>query len=356
MTYKLRIACLLALSIFVISCNDEPDQPTKPKATVSLKLVSPEHEQQYTIGDYIVVDIEVIDSTQISDLKLYVNDVLYTDQIESKTQSIKIPTDDSKVGFVSIFLVYNDTNGKARGVTRNVVLFSDVIPTQKIASIVNTYTHKSNSYTQGLEFYKGKLYESTGSGDHSESFIAEVELNTGKHSRTVSLDPVYFGEGLTILNDTIYQLTWQKQKCMVYTLDFKKISEFDYEGEGWGLCNNGKSLIMTNGTSKIVWRNPKTFEIEKEIYAFNDEADVNLLNEVELINGQLFSNVYLTNYIVEIDTTTGKVISKIDCAGIEEDGRVGNANVLNGIAHHSESGKIYLTGKLWPKLYEVKFE
>ena len=168
------------------------------------------------------------------------------------------------------------------------------------------------------------------------------------------MDEAYFGEGITILNDTIYQIVWQKQKCFVYTLDFKQVNSFDYEGEGWGLTNNGKSIIMSNGTAEIVWRNPRTFKIEKKIYAFSNENDFQNLNELELIEGKLMANVYTQNYMIEIDTSNGKVLSKIDCAGIVEKGMVGNANVLNGIAYNPNSKKTYLTGKFWSQLFEIQ--
>ncbi len=346
---------IILMTLVIISCKEEV-KPKNGARKISLKLVGPDHDSQYTIGEAVNVNIQVLHPEDVVDLTLMVNDTIYQENIKPETQTIKIPTENAKVGFTTIFLSYKNKDGKSKGATRNIVLFSDLVPEQKIADIVETYPHKTNAYTQGLEFYDSRLFESTGSGGVSKSFIAEVDLTTGQQERSVELDPQYFGEGISILNDTIYQLTWQKQKCFLYNMNLEKIGEFDYEGEGWGLCNNGKSLIMTNGTSKIVWRNPQTFEVEKAIYAFNDQSDVPALNEVELIDGKLVSNVYRSNYLVEIDTTTGKVIAQIDCSGIVNAGQTESSDVLNGIAYNPANQKIYLTGKLWPSLFEVKFE
>jgi glutamine cyclotransferase len=219
---------------------------------------------------------------------------------------------------------------------------------------MKSYPHEKSSYTQGLEFYKGKLYE--GTGQKSQSILGEVDLNTGKILRKIDLATDYFGEGITILNDTIYQITWSEKTCFVYDLNFNIIKQFSYEGEGWGLCNDGTYLIMSNGSSEIVWRNRHTFEIVKRIYIFNDETEIDNLNELELINGKLYVNVYQEDRIIAVDPATGKVLEDIDCSGISKDGRTPGTDVLNGIAYNPETGKTYITGKWWPKLYEVKFE
>ncbi|MFD1552792.1 hypothetical protein DNU06_08500 [Putridiphycobacter roseus] len=350
---KLILISILAISN--IQCTEDI-KPTRKSNKASLKILSPKHNQQYTIGDFIQIDLEVLDPSNIKTLAIYINDTLYKANVSPKTQTIKIPTVGANVGLNTLYFSFTDQAGKERGATRNLILFSDIIPAQKIASIVKAYPHQNTSYTQGLEFYDNALYESTGSGDYAKSFIAKVNINSGKHIAIQPLDTQYFGEGITILNDTIYQLVWQKQKCFVYTLDFKPIKSFDYEGEGWGLTNNGKSIIMSNGTAEIVWRNPNTFAIEKRIYAFSDQSDFQNLNELELIEDKLLANVYTQNYIIEIDTNNGKVLSKIDCAGIVAKGMVGNANVLNGIAYNPNTKKTYFTGKLWQYLYEIQID
>lgn len=355
---KFNIVYVLLFSILVFGCTDcTTDEETidKPvKQIIPVQLISPAFDTQYSGGENIIVDIKVNDATQIKNLNLYINDTLYASDLSLKSQKITIPTTGGKVGFINLYLDYQDIEGTQHRDNRRLIVFSDITPKSQFANASNIYTHNTNSYTQGLEFYKGKLYEST--GQKGASLIAEVDLHSGNKIRTVDLAPQFFGEGLTILNDTIYQLTWQSRVCKLYDMEFNSIGEFHYEGEGWGLTNNGKSILMSNGTSEIVWRNPQTFEIEKTIYAFADEQDYQQLNEIELINDKLFANVYTTNTIIEIDTTLGKVLSVISCDNIAIEGRVSGADVLNGIAYNPLTKKTYLTGKLWPKLFEVTFE
>lgn len=351
-----KIGLILTLLIF-IGCTDDsaPKKPNKPVA--ALKVISPSHNQHYSSGDKINISLEVIDALDIKNLTISLKDSIIQENIEVKSQTIAIDTKLMPVGRTTIYISYLDKTGKPRKATRNLIIFSDIIPEQKVASIVNTYPHKTDAYTQGLEYYKGDLYESTGSGDMTTSFIAKVDLKSGNHKAYKALEnQTYFGEGITILNDTIYQLTWEDGLCLVYDLSFNYIKTFTYSGEGWGLTNDGKSLIMSNGSSSIVWRNPNTFEIERKINAFADQKEVANLNELELIDGDLWCNVYQSNYLIQVDTATGKILAFIDCTSIVLDGRDSRSNVLNGIAYEANTQKIYLTGKLWPRLYEVKID
>jgi len=352
--YTLLFFTLIAISFTACDFGDDGEKPDKPKQIIPVKLLSPAFDTEYFVGDQIEVKIEVNDPTKVSDLRLYIADTLFADNLKAESQTIKIPTSNGNVGFVDLYLSYNDNNGKPHRDNRRLIFFSDITPKQQFANIVNTYIHNSTAYTQGLEFYRGKLYEST--GQKGASLIAEVDLMTGNQIRKVDLPQQFFGEGITILNDTIYQITWQSRVCKLYDMAFNPIGEFHYEGQGWGLCNNGTSIIMTNGSDEIVWRNPKTFEIEKSLYAFSDESNMQNLNEIELINGNLFINVYTTNKIIEVDTVNGKILSEISCNNLALEGQVAGADVLNGIAYNPITQKTYLTGKLWPKLFEVTFE
>jgi glutamine cyclotransferase len=340
---------------FIVSCKTEvkKDKQSKRKTSTPIKIVSPNYDTEFTIGDVVKIELQAEESLKANDIKLFVNDTLFIDNLPFKSQTVNIDTKNGRVGWVEIYLEYKDDNGNLHRDNRRLIFFSDVTPTQNTATIIKAFPHNNTSYTQGLEFYNGKLYEST--GQKTRSMVAEVDLSTGNIIRKKDLAPEYFGEGITILNDTIYQITWQAGKCFMYDMEFNQIGEFTYEGEGWGLCNNGSSIIMTNGSSEIVWRNPKTFEIEKRIYVFEPETDVPALNEIELINGDLYANIYTKNNIVKIDTTTGKVLSYIDCFNVETEGR-NFGDVLNGIAYDDVAQKIYITGKLWSKLFEVRFE
>lgn len=348
---------VLIVPFFLTRCSgDEPVDdgpvinPAPPLAIEGLK----NGEDQFTIGETVTVNLTIKDPSKVTGIQVFLDDTLYQSGLASDTKSFTIDTKNSRTGFIHLTIKYMDDKGESRSDTRTLVLFSDIAPVQKKAISLKSFPHDKTSYTQGLEFYNGKLFE--GTGHMGQSVLAEVDLQSSKHTRSLPLGPTYFGEGITILNDTIYQITWQNKTCFVYDMNFTPVKELNYEGEGWGLCNNGKSIIMTNGTNEVVWRNPRTFEIERKINVFDDEHSIEQLNEIELINGRLFANVYGENYIVEVDTATGKVLSRIDCSAIEKEGRTPGADVLNGIAYDPKSGKTYLTGKWWPTLFEVRFE
>ena len=347
-----------AALLFLIGCAGEAEKdpvlnPDNKQAAI--QLMSPMNDDQFTIGDQVDVEIKVNDPNGISELALYIEDTLFAGDLKIEGQIITLNTNElSRVGWTKIFLSYKASDGKKHADNRKVVFFSDIFPAQKTAEIVNTYPHAKTSYTQGIEFYKGILYE--GTGQYNKSILAEVDLPSGTILQQHNLDGSIFGEGITILNDTIYQITYKAQICYMYDMSFNPLGSFTYSNEGWGLCNDGTHLIMSNGSNEIVWRDPRTFEIVKTLQIFDDETSVDSLNELELIDGSLYANLYTQNRIAEIDTATGKILTYIDCFSLVTDASdVGN-DVLNGIAFNPETGKTYMTGKRWPKLYEVSFK
>jgi glutaminyl-peptide cyclotransferase len=355
LNYKIFNVLLLAfVSFTLINCAGDGEAPEQIDHSIAAQLTSPSNDATFTVGNPVDLNIKVNKPEGISNLAIYINEVLYKGDLTAESQTVQLVTDStSKVGKYSIKFSYTDAEGKTRADYRDVYFFSDITPTQKTAEMLSTYPHAKTSYTQGLEFYKGKLFE--GTGQYNQSVLAEVELTTGTKLREIPLEGTTFGEGITLLNDKIYQITYRKGECYVYDLDFNLLNTFTYDGEGWGLCNDGKSLIMSNGSSKIVWRNPETFAIERSIEVFDDRISVGNLNELELINGSLFMNLYTENRIAEVDTATGKVIAYVDCQAIATAGADPGNDVLNGIAYNPETGKIYMTGKWWPKLFEVRF-
>lgn len=223
-------------------------------------------------------------------------------------------------------------------------------------SILATYPHDTSSFTQGLLIYKGDLYE--GTGLEGKSKLMKVELKTGKALQQISLDPKYFGEGVTILNDTVYQLTWRNKVVFVYTLkDFKKVKEFTIDTEGWGLTTDGKELIASDGGSNLYYYDPATFRLLRTQTITEGGSLSYNLNELEYINGFIYANQYQAPYIFKIDPGSGTIVGKVDLSDIWN--RVKNidpeADVPNGIAYDATTKKIYITGKLWPELYEVQF-
>lgn len=223
-------------------------------------------------------------------------------------------------------------------------------------SIINTYPHDTSSYTQGLLIYKGELYE--GTGNYGFSKLRKVDLKTGKAIQEISLDSMYFGEGVTILNDTIYQLTWKEKKVFVYTLkDFKKVKEFSIDTEGWGLTTDGKNLIVSTGGSDLYFYDPANFQLIKTQTVTDAGSPSFNLNELEFIDGFVYANQYQYPYVFKINPETGQIVAKIDLNKMWDRVKAidPHAEVPNGIAYDSATKKIYVTGKLWPELYEVQF-
>jgi len=223
-------------------------------------------------------------------------------------------------------------------------------------SIIATYPHDTSSYTQGLLFYKGELYEGTGLPGKSK--LMKVDLKTGKALQKIDLDPQYFGEGISIINDTVYQLTWQDKLVFVYSLkDFKKIKEFPLNTEGWGLTTDGKQLIASDGSSSLYYYDPATFKLLKTQDVTEGGSLSYNLNELEYIDGFIYANQYQAPYIFKIDPATGQIVAKADLTSMWDRIRAIDpaADVPNGIAYDETTKKIYITGKLWPELYEIQF-
>ncbi len=230
-------------------------------------------------------------------------------------------------------------------------------------SVVNVYPHDVSSYTQGLQLYNGKLYEST--GDYTNSALQVVDPTTGKIEKKhkigkTSADST-FGEGINIFKNKLYQLTWQSHVVYVYDIHNidKPITTFKWPYEGWGLTNNGTDLIISDGTANLYFVDPETFKVKNSIAVTEDGKNVENLNELEFIDGFVFANVYQSDFIVKIDPASGHVVGKISMPGIIEKYAPGYTpkeydEVLNGIAYDSASKKLFITGKRWPKMFEVK--
>ena len=224
-------------------------------------------------------------------------------------------------------------------------------------TVAATYPHDTSSYTQGLEFFNGQLFE--GTGNYGFSKLLQVDLKTGKASKQLSLHPKLFGEGITILNDTLYQLTWKEKLVLAYDPQtFKKIKEYPLGTEGWGLTNDGKNLIVTDGSSNLYFYEPATLRLLRTQGVTEGGSPAINLNELEYINGFIYANQYEYNYILKIDPASGQVVAKLDLSELVNRLRTKDPHIkeLNGIAYDSASKKIYVTGKWWPELYEIQFE
>jgi glutaminyl-peptide cyclotransferase len=221
--------------------------------------------------------------------------------------------------------------------------------------LIRAYPHDPHAFTQGLEYYGGFLYESTGIA--GQSTVRKIALETGAIIQKASLPPQYFGEGLTIFHGKIYQLTWLSKKGFIYDLrSLRQIGEFPYDGEGWGLTHDDKSLIMSDGTNKIRYIDPVSFSVTRTLEVYAGAEGVINLNELEYIKGEILANIWHSTRIARIDARNGQVLAWIDLTSIVATEPHGDEAVLNGIAYDKIGDRLFITGKNWSKLFQVKVE
>ena len=227
--------------------------------------------------------------------------------------------------------------------------FSD----QMTYQVINEYPHDTQAFTQGLIFLDGYFYESTGL--YGESSLRKVDVETGQVLLQIDLPSQYFGEGLTAWEGVLVQLTWRENTGFVYQLeDFSLLEEFSYPTQGWGLAYDGKWLIMSDGSYTLYFLDGETFEVVDQVIVTDQGKKIAYLNELEYVNGEIFANIYQTDTIIRIDPINGKVLGTIDLSGIlSEAERTAETDVLNGIAYDQEFDRLFITGKFWPKVYEI---
>ncbi len=346
---------LLVLGLFVtfLSCSSTSDKrPRKPVSNIVIQPV----KQRYVIGEKVSLNIETkLRDGELKTVKVYRGNELLK---ESKELEIKLnEVELNEVGVVTFNVHAEKTDGLNNSRTKPITVVSDIEPAQLTYQVVNNYPHSTTSFTQGLEFHNGNLYEGTGELGHSK--LMKVELFSGKALKTYQLPDHYFGEGITILADKVYQLTYRAKKGFVYDLEsFALIDSFTFAStEGWGLTNDGKNLIMSDGTHILTWLDPNNFSVVKKLQVADNKGLLINLNELEFVEGVIYANIWTTNKIVKINASNGKVLEEIDLSGLidlyhKENERI---DYLNGIAWDEKSGRMFVTGKLYPRIFEVKF-
>ena len=221
--------------------------------------------------------------------------------------------------------------------------------------VLARYPHDRKAFTQGLTYHGGYLYESTGL--EGQSSLRKVDLTSGKVLKKVDVDGKYFAEGLTVFRGKIYQLTWLSAVGFIYDIDtLDKTGEFHYEGEGWGLTSDSNSLIMSDGSNRLKFLDPKDFKVQRSIDVFYQGRPLNQLNELEYINGEIYSNVWHRDLIARIDPATGRLLGIIDLTGLGAGLGLGSEDTLNGIAYLPKSASLLVTGKRWPLLFRLKIQ
>jgi len=264
----------------------------------------------------------------------------------------------TKLGYQKVkALVYFE--GKNQEVDTRIEVVSSVTPKLLKYTIVNTYPHDETSYTQGLEFYRDTLFE--GTGQKGTSKLMKTDYKTGKIYQSVNIDGKYFGEGITVLNNKVYQLTWQELTGFIYNADnLKQISTFEYpkKVEGWGLCNDGKVLYQSDGTEKIWVLNPETLKEVDYVNVYSEASKVKAVNELEWVEGKIYGNVYQKDAVAVINPKTGAVEAIIDLRELKTKvnmvGHDPGNDVLNGLAYNPKTKTLFVTGKKWNKMFEIK--
>jgi len=223
--------------------------------------------------------------------------------------------------------------------------------------VVKVFPHDKTAFTQGLVIEYGRLFEST--GQEGASWVAEVDIASGKQDKKVVLDSIYFGEGITILNDKIYQLTWKNKKGFVYDVNtFQKLNEFVYDHEGWGITHDNTNLLVSDGTHHIHFIDTISLKEVRSLEVIENDLPIDKLNELEYINGYLYANRWMTNEVLKIDLGSGEVVGRLDLSQLAMEANQSNpsADVLNGIAYERKSGLFLVTGKWWPFLFALSLD
>jgi len=343
----------LLSSVVLINCAQPSRGSRKPVTSIDFQSSG----KDFRIGDKITILLKTkIRGGSFKKAELFIDQksVFTSSNPES---SYVIETSGLNSGTHQVKVVATRDDGENGENFADLVLLSDVKPVKYGFKIVNSYAHNPDHFTQGLEIHNGYLFE--GTGREGKSGIFKENLTTGKILQQHNLEEQYFGEGITILNDKLYELTYKSRIGFVYDLNsFKLLKTWTFKSEeGWGLTNDGSSLIMSDGTEFLTYIDPTTFNVIKSLQVCDNVKIIKNLNELEYINGEIWANIWLTNQIVRIDPKTGKVTGEIDLTGLQ-----GNAilnqnpdeDVLNGIAFDPVKNKIYVTGKLWPKLFEIE--
>mgnify|MGYP001184632353 FL=1 len=323
--------------LLVFNCNSDKSGGFKIQINSSSSSIY--------IGDDISLNITSSNNKVIDSINYFLNNNKISNQI--RLNNNKVGENFAKADIYS--------NGKKISLNKKFDIYSNIKPELMTYDIVNEFSHDQNAYTQGLEIYENFLFESTGL--NGKSSLRKINLNTGEIINMINLEYEYFGEGLTVLNDKIYQLTWKNKIGFIYDLELNNIGTFNYVNsrEGWGLCNDGNYIYKSDGTSKI-WRlDPNTLEEIDFIDVMTDKSRIKNINELEYIDGKIYANTYQQNrdVVIVINPSNGVVENVIDFSGLRDKVlQTPDLDVMNGIAYNK--GKLFVTGKNWDKVFEVK--
>jgi len=337
---------IILLGITLASCND-----TKKGENSIFTIDNTNFKAQYQPQESLQIGILNPNDKAVDSIIYYVNDK----KIASKKGLDKLTFElkDQKLGYQNLkALVY--FGGENSEATARIELVSNVQPKLLKYKIVNTFPHDTNSFTEGLEFYKDTLYEST--GQNGASYLRKYDYKTGKVYKQVDLETKYFGEGITFVNGKLFQLTWQEKTGFIYdanTLKLEKTFTYDKDIEGWGMTNDGKYIYQTDKTEKIWKMDPNTQKMIDHINVYSGESKIKAINELEWINGKIYTNVWQKDAIAVVNPNNGAVEGILDMSGLRKLINVTPDDYLNGIAYNPKTKTIFVTGKNWDKMFEI---
>lgn len=346
---KHNLLAFILLGASIVSCGDDDKEKNN-----LFRIDTAAIKQQYHSGESFSLSVINEKNKEIDSVAYYLNDTKAG--TATGNSKVTINLDEQKFGYKNLkALVFYNGGDNAETSTR-IEVVSNIEPTLLKYEIVNTFEHDPAAYTQGLEFYRDTLVE--GTGQYRKSSLRKIDYKTGKIYKQVKLEDKYFGEGITALNGKIYQLTYREKTGFVYNAEtLEKIKEFTYfkDIEGWGLTNDGKHLYMSDGSEKIYMLDPETLKEVDYINVYTMTTKIKAVNELEWINGKIYGNVYLKDAVAVIDPATGAVEHIIDFSKLKSLVTYHpELDVLNGIAYNPKSKTIFVTGKNWDKMFEVR--
>ncbi|MGQ7947486.1 glutaminyl-peptide cyclotransferase [Flavobacterium sp. WC2509] len=343
---KYNFLIAISLGMTLIGCGD-----TKKGENSLFTIDDSAFPAHFTTPESVSIGILNPNSKEIDSIAYFVNDKKVGST--KSTEKFKFELKDQKLGYqyLKATVYFGSDSSDA---TKRIELVSNVTPKLLKYKIVNTYPHDTNSFTEGFEFHNDTLYEST--GQNGKSYLRKYDYKTGKIFKQIDLDSKYFGEGITFVNGKLYQLTWQEKTGFIYdakTLKLEKTFTYDKDIEGWGMTNDGTYIYQTDKTEKIWKMDPKTQKMIDYINVYSGDAKIKAINELEWINGKIYTNVWLKDAIAVVNPTSGAVEGILDMSGLRKFLKVTPDDVLNGIAYNPKNKTIFVTGKNWDKIFEI---